>query len=130
MRSNDFNASGSYASYSRYRTRRPTLWLRTRPRNVTTAPSAPAFDPALASSAAASRSSSSDSGPIARSGVVTLSVYRWESLIPSSRLPEMIEWAVAVTDSQGVRDRARDVLLGARGRVGKRAAQREVCGDR
>ena len=37
-----FSASGSYASYSRYRTLRPALWLRTRPRNVVTAPSAPA----------------------------------------------------------------------------------------
>ena len=34
IRSNAFSASGSYASYSRYRTRRPRLWLRTRPRNV------------------------------------------------------------------------------------------------
>ena len=67
IRSNVFNASGSYASSSKYRTRRPTLWLRTSPRNVTTAPSAPRAPSELSLTAAINRPSSSDAEPIARS---------------------------------------------------------------
>src|SRR5438067_2534703 len=51
------------------------LWLRTRPRNVTTAPSESAESDAAPASVAAIRSTSSGAAPIANSGV-TRPVYR------------------------------------------------------
>src|SRR5438067_7554097 len=140
------------------------LWLRTRPRNVTTAPSESAESDTAPASVAAIRSTSSGAGPIANSGV-TRPVYRCrgdpfrvaaaklnaspynadvgrpfqgrrgeaECLAlqrTRARFPEMIERAAPVADARRVRDRARDVPLRARGRVGQRMTEREPRGDR
>src|SRR5262245_9112606 len=71
MRSNAFRASGSYASYSRYRTLRPALWLRTRPRNVATAPSDPLPCPDRRLTSATSGSSANGALPTANSVIVS-----------------------------------------------------------
>src|SRR5256885_14810899 len=150
------------------------LWLRTRPRNVTTAPSESAESDAASASAAAIRSTSSGAAPIANSGV-TRPVYRCRATLSGSppmssdpfrsrgeaeslalqrrdvgrpfqgrrgeaerlalqraraRFPEVIERAAPVADARRVRDRARDVPLRARGRVGQRMTEREPRGDR
>src|SRR5439155_18901463 len=150
MRSNALSASGSYASYSRYRTLRARLWLRTRPRNVTTAPSAPASAPILAASTAAIRSSSSGSRPIARSEVVTVSVYEvrlkqdttedgavfqpvhecpaFTHSLAGPVLPEVIDRSAAVADPEGMRDRAGDVLLGAGDGIRQLTTERQTGG--
>src|SRR5881628_2374210 len=132
MRPNAFSASGSYASYSKYRTLRPMLWLRTSPRNVTTAPSELACPELVEGPAMAAviRSTSSGSGPMASDGV-TSSVYEvrlkadttygtWRPALAGPRrspLPKVIQRTAAVADARRMRDGAGHVLLGARGRI-------------
>src|SRR5438067_2293704 len=155
IRSNAFSASGSYASYSRYRTLRPALWLRTRPRNVTTAPSAPGAAP---DSAPTTASRFSSPRPIARSAGVTISVYglllagrafppwpgrsragtqrsaeslalRELTLALPAPIPAVIQHRAPVADCETVTDRAGDIFLSVARGVGEREPQREAGGD-
>ncbi len=99
------------------------LWLRTRPRNVATAPSAPPPPTRWLTAATSGSSAAADRGPIARSGRLTIPVYR--DLV----LPEMIQGPVAAADGQTVANRAAHVRLRARHRIHESLSASEIRRD-